>query len=56
MLFTKTVFNAMVLGTTSMLQLLLFPQVTQEYNKTSNVSIDITLKRVCINNVAMEKQ
>jgi hypothetical protein len=56
MLFTNTVFNATVLGTTSMLQLLLFPQVTQEYNKTGNGCINITLKCVHITTVAMEKQ
>jgi len=28
--FTKTVFNAMVLGTTSVLQFLLFPKTKQE--------------------------
>jgi hypothetical protein len=56
MLFTNTVFNTTVLGTTSMLRLLLFPQMTQEYNKIGNVCIDMTLKRVRITTVAMEKQ
>jgi len=54
MLFTNTVFNATVLGTTSTLHLLLFPQLTLEYNKIGNVCIDITLKRVRITTVAMK--
>jgi len=29
--------------------------MTQEYNKTGNVCIDVTLKRVRITTVAMEK-
>jgi hypothetical protein len=46
----------MVFGTTSLLQLLLFPQLTLEYNKIGNVCINITLKCVHITPVAMERQ